>query len=248
VLHINQAFTAFGVELGGHFSGGGNSLPNRIVGNSGNNLLSGGLGADTLVGGLGDDIYVLTDLLDTIEDEGGLDLIRSSASVDLMSYTAIEKVELIGVAHASVTGNSLDNDLTGNSGDNYLEGGLGVDSMSGGQGGDGFYLVWNGSGVPADLIRDFDPQFDLLMIDVVSFGVDPMSAGSMTSGFADPAVFVRARGAVAADSDDRLLFDTAAMVLRFDLDGVGPAPALDVARFAGASNLQLQAQQVFFSV
>jgi Ca2+-binding RTX toxin-like protein len=233
---------------GGAYSGGGNSLPNRIVGNSADNLLSGGPGADTLVGGLGNDTYVLTDLLDSIEDSGGSDAIRSALSIDLQSYASVERVELIGTSHVSATGNALANELVGNAGDNYLEGGLGIDTLTGGQGSDGFFMGFNGQGSLADLITDFDPQTDLLMIDVGSFGVDIVKAGISQSGLVPSGAFVKGPGAVAADADDRVLFDTSSLLVRFDADGNGPVAPLDVARLAGSFVQQLQSQQVFFSI
>jgi Ca2+-binding RTX toxin-like protein len=233
---------------GGAYSGGGNSLPNRIVGNSSSNVLSGGPGADTLIGGLGDDIYVLTDRLDTVEDSGGLDTIRSALSIDLQQYSTIERLELIGTTHSSGTGNNLSNVVVGNAGDNYLEGGLGVDTLTGGQGSDGFFIGFNGQGVQADLVTDFNPEFDLLMIDMGSFGVDIVNTGISESGLVPSNAFVRGAGAVAADPNDRVLFDTARMLLRFDADGTGPIAPLDVVRLEGSLALQMQSQQVFFSV
>jgi Ca2+-binding RTX toxin-like protein len=113
---------------GGDWSAGGNSLNNIIMGNSGNNSLSGGMGTDTLVGGLGNDTYVLSDLLDTISDTGGIDTIRTSLSMILP--TGIERLELTGLAGITGIGNLDNNTLIGNAGDNYLEGGAGIDSLT----------------------------------------------------------------------------------------------------------------------
>jgi Ca2+-binding RTX toxin-like protein len=90
----------------GDLSGGGNARDNHIVGNSGNNILACGAGADTLEGGLGDDVYVLSDSLDLIIDTGGNDTVRSS--LDLTLPLSIENGELVGIADATLQGNSLD--------------------------------------------------------------------------------------------------------------------------------------------
>jgi Ca2+-binding RTX toxin-like protein len=234
---------------GGDWSGAGNSLANRIVGNDGNNLLSGGLGADTLEGGLGDDIYVLSDNLDTIIDTGGIDTVRSANSIDLTRLPTIERAELIGISSNTLTGNSLDNELVGNAGDNFLDGGAGVDRLTGSLGGDGFYVGYNGTGKLADVITDFDAsQQDFVLVDVSTLGVNMLQAIWAQSGFVSASSFVKADGAVAHDSDDFFLLDTARGVLSFDSDGSGAKAAIAIARFEGDSYKTLATDTLYLSV
>jgi Ca2+-binding RTX toxin-like protein len=233
---------------GGNYSGGGNSLGNLIVGNDQNNLLSGGAGADTLIGGLGDDIYVLSDLLDTIFDVGGEDTIRAPHTIDLSLYADIERAELIGISHVSLIGNSSNNQLLGNGGDNFLEGGGGIDTLTGGQGSDGFFMSYNGLGLQADLITDFDPAQDLLMLDLASLGVDVIGLTLSSSGMVGDEAFVKGAGAVALDASDRVIFDTARMLVMFDIDGSGALPSLEIARLQGQLAQALQANLVYLSV
>ena len=234
---------------GGDWSGAGNSLANRIVGNDGNNLLSGGLGADTLEGGLGNDIYVLSDNLDTIIDAGGIDTVRSANSIDLSRLPTIERAELIGVSSNTLTGNALDNELVGNSGDNFLDGGAGVDRLTGGLGGDGFFVGYNGVGKLADVITDFDAnQQDYVLVDVSTLGVNLLQAVWAQSGFVSASSFVKADGAVARDTDDFFLLNTATGVLSFDSDGSGTNAAIAIARFEGDSYKNLTPQTLYLSV
>ena len=217
---------------GGDYSGGGNSLANVITGNSGNNLLSGGLGADTLIGGLGNDTYVLSDLLDTIIDAGGTDTVRSALSIALQ--TGLERAELIGLGDVSALGNGADNTLIGNPGNNYLEGGAGVDILTGGAGGDGFYIAFNGAAKDADTVTDLKTGEDLLMLDLASFGIDPMALGIMSSGMVSADSFVKGAGARAIDANDYFVYDTAQMTLYIDPDGSGSKVALMAAHLTNS--------------
>ena len=143
---------------------------NHLIGNSGTMEEAGGLGRDTLEGGLGDDTSVLNDVGDIIIDTGGIDTIRSS--LDIVLPAGIENGQLVGIANNTIDGNQLDNVLTGNLGDNTLNGGAGVDRLIGGAGADQFVISYNGEGQQGDVIIDFEPGNDLIVIDLASFGVD----------------------------------------------------------------------------
>lgn len=194
-------------------------MNNHLIGNSGNNVLAGGLGRDTLEGGLGNDIYVLSDTLDTIIDTGGIDTIRSSLSIKLEAD--IENAELVGFADTYAIGNGADNKLVGNLGNNILEGMGGVDTLTGGAGDDQFIVAYNGTGSAADTVTDFTSGSDLLVIDLLSFGVDVIGLGLDSSGFVSAEAFVKGAGAQALDPNDHFLVDTATGQLSFDSDGSG---------------------------
>jgi Ca2+-binding RTX toxin-like protein len=231
---------------GGDFAGGGNSLANTISGNSGNNILSGGLGADTLIGGLGNDTYVLSDLLDTIIDTGGIDTIRTSQSVVLQ--VGIERVELVGLGDTSAIGNDEDNSLIGNSGNNYLEGAAGVDILTGGLGGDGFFIAFNGSGKSADTVTDFKSGEDLLMLDLASFGINPVALGITSSGSVAAGSLVQGAGARALDLNDYFVFDTTQQILYVDADGSGSQAAMAAVHFTGSSDFKLTADDLYVAI
>jgi serralysin len=120
----------------------GNAAGNQLVGNAGANLLDGLGGQDFMVGGLGNDTYVIDYDGDYVgEDEnGGIDLIRSTFAVDLSVLTNVEHAELKGGTDIDATGNASANILTGNSGDNRLDGREGKDKMTGGLGDDTYVL------------------------------------------------------------------------------------------------------------
>ncbi|ESQ73435.1 cadherin-like domain-containing protein, partial [Asticcacaulis sp. AC402] len=96
--------------------GTGNSLNNVLTGNDGANKLDGKTGNDTMYGGDGDDIYVVDSTSDVASeqivdgvDDGGFDMVRSSATFTLGAY--IEVLRLNGSANINGTGNSMSNYL-----------------------------------------------------------------------------------------------------------------------------------------
>ena len=230
------------LEEGGDYTAGGNSLNNHLYGNSGNNILAGGLGADVLEGGLGNDIYVLSDNLDTIIDTGGIDTIRSTQDITLMS--GIENAELVGIGDTAAIGNGLNNILIGNQGNNILEGLGGVDTLTGGDGDDQFVISYNSFGVGTDVVTDLNSGSDLLIIDLGSFGIDPTQFGLLSSGLVDSNSFVKGAGAIALDSNDYFIFDTAQGMLMLDPDGNGSMVSFGLVDLGGISN-SLSANNIY---
>ena len=233
---------------GGNYSAAGNSLNNHIYGNSGDNILAGGLGVDTLEGGFGNDIYVLSDNSDVIIDTGGTDTIRSPLDVDLKKYAGIENIELVGIADTSATGNAFNNLIIGNAGDNTLEGLLGVDTLTGGNGSDQFVIASNGLGLRSDLITDFTSGFDLLVIDIASFGLLPSQLDLLGSGTVDPAAFIAGAGVAPVTPNHHFMFDTASGMLRFDIDGSGSVAAVDLAQITLVGTSQMTPQDIFIAI
>ncbi len=231
----------------GNFTAGGNSLDNHLIGNSGNNVLAGGLGSDILEGGLGDDTYVLNDVGDVIVDTGGVDTIRSSLDIELPA--GIENGQLVGIANNTITGNQLNNELVGNLGDNTLDGGPGTDRLIGGLGADQFVISYNGEGVEADVIVDFEPGNDLIVIDLASFGVDVEELGLPGSGLISADSFVKGAGAVALDANDHWILDTAQGILYFDPDGSGEEEMIEILKFEeGTDYSDFDSGDVFIAI
>jgi hypothetical protein len=86
------------------------------------------------------------------------------------------------------------------------------------------------------------------MIDLASLGVNVIGLTLSSSGLLSNEAFVKGAGAVALDSSDRVIFDTARMVVMFDVDGTGALPSLEIARLQGQLAQALQANQVYLSV
>ena len=98
------------------------------TGNSLNNVIFGNSGTDTLIGGLGNDAYVTYNTTTQVIEQAnqGTDVLFSFVSYTLPAN--VEKMQLLGSANLTATGNSLDNVIFGNSGADTLIGGLGNDA------------------------------------------------------------------------------------------------------------------------
>jgi len=78
---------------------------------------------------------------------------------------------------------------------------------------------------------DFNALEDLLVVDLGSYGVSPEVLGLLGSGLVSADSFIKGAGAVALDSNDYWILDTASGILYFDADGSGEGEAIEVARF-----------------
>ena len=234
------------LKEGGDWAASGNSLNNRIVGNSGSNVLAGGLGLDTLEGGLGDDTYVLNDRGDVIIDTGGKDTIRTNLDTTLPE--GIENLLLVGITDAFALGNASDNQLSGNVGDNILEGGAGLDTLTGGAGSDQFILARNAPGLAADQVTDFASGQDLLVVDLMSFITNLQAANFPSSGTVQADSFVKGAGALALDSNDYFLLDTAQGLLRFDPDGSGPQAPIELVKLVGTVDPNFHGADIYGAI
>ena len=132
------------VLVGDGLRGTGNELANQITGTDGADVLDGGAGADTLKGGLGDDTYLITDLLDTIADSGGVDRAETALAaytmagpLEILTYTGGAAFSGTGNAQANtITGGAFSDTLLGEGGNDTLEGLGGADTLQGGRGND----------------------------------------------------------------------------------------------------------------
>jgi Ca2+-binding RTX toxin-like protein len=210
-------------------NGTGNSLTNAIFGNSANNTLKGGGGTDTFTGGAGNDTYFVDGGDVIVESSGqGIDSVQSSVSYTLSSN--VENLTLTGTKAINATGNTLANTLIGNSAANVLKGDLGADKLTGGAGKDTF--VFNttlGSG-NIDLITDFNARDDQIKVDNTIMMA--LSNGKLSSS-----AFIANTSGMAADSSDRIIYESDTGALYYDRDGSGSAGRVQFATLDTGLNL-----------
>lgn len=234
----------------GDFRGVGNRLANYLGGHDGNDhlfgaggddLIDGGRGADRMNGGAGNDVFIVRSRGDrAIEtsDSGGIDRVESSVRFTLGAH--VEDLRLVGGGDVNGYGNGLDNWIRGNdgfnllagrSGDDWLSGGAGRDRLVGGAGND--VLVGGGGRDRFYFDAALDPADNVdRILDFSAFGdrilLDRDVFGGIERGTLDGDAFHR--GTVAADAQDRILYDEATGRLFYDSDGAGGAAAILFAR------------------
>jgi len=127
----------FNVATYKHDSLSGGAGNDTMLGLQGNDTLNGGGGNDALAGGPGNDTYIVDSAGDLVTEAAGqgTDLVRTT----LAAYTLpvhVERLERIGDAAFSGSGNALGNMITGGAGDDTLAGLAGADVLRGGVGND----------------------------------------------------------------------------------------------------------------
>ena len=206
---------------GGDTLDGGPDADN-LTGGAGEDVLDGGSGIDTMDGGDGADTYFATagDVVTDSGAAGAIDTVHSFAA----SWTLENSFETLILETGAVngTGNPLSNTLVGNSTANTLTGGIGSDTLTGGAGADSFvYAETPGIG-NADVIRDFMPASDKLVLDGTAH-LDPGASGDFAA--TDPR-FWSAPGATGGhDADDRVIYDETTGDVYYDADGDAPGGA-----------------------
>lgn len=148
------------------------------------------------------------------------------ALVDRDTLTGIENVTGSRFADKLI-GNGAANVLQGNAGNDTLIGGFGNDTLIGGSGYDRF--VFNSPAEGIDIIRDFHPDFDTIVVSQAGFG-GGLSLGAITGKEYRVA-------ASAQDTSDRFVYNRNNGNLFFDVDGTGDANAIQIAKLIGEPNL-----------
>jgi Ca2+-binding RTX toxin-like protein len=203
----------------------GNALAQTLIGNAGDNLLNGGSGADAFYGLGGNDTYFVDSTDDQVIEgaSGGTDAVYAMASYGLTVGQEIEVLSAFdqsGTAALNLTGNGFDQALIGNAGANLLNGGDGADVLYGLGGADTFAFI-STLGDDADVIADFSAADDMIALDHGIFA----QAGGL--GALDANAFVT--GTQAADSDDRIIYNSATGQLFYDADGSGGGASVQFA-------------------
>lgn len=208
----------------------GNDFAQVITGNAGANMLSdgGGPGADTLLGLGGDDIYLISNSRTTIVEtrgQGGADRVMSAVSFALAFDDDIEVLGTnltTGIAAIHLNGNQLGQTLIGNAGSNRLDGMGGADTLTGWGGADSFVFSTALGAANIDRITDFQAGTDKIMLNDAVFA--GLALGGLPAG-----AFRASLSGFAADSTDRIIYETDTGRLYFDRDGTGAAGSVLVA-------------------
>ena len=206
--------------------------------------------ADVFFGGAGNDEFVGHAGLDSFSGGAGVDRVKfngadGDVTVNLNratgqvindgfgnteTFVSIEDV-WGGPHNDRITGNSVGNSIRGRQGNDILNGGAGADVMSGDEGND---LVAGGAGadnfrfrtalgaVNQDRIVDFNPAEDTIQFErsiVAALPVGPLAAAAFKSGL----------NGAAADTSDRIIYNTTNGQVWYDSDGIGATAAQLVA-------------------
>jgi Ca2+-binding RTX toxin-like protein len=199
----------------------------RVGGDGGDDVLAGGrlagwawgpvIGdnqADTLAGGAGNDTYLVTDLLDSIEEaagEGTRDVVVATIDTALSRHAGVEALVLAEGSAARIGGGSDGADLIiGNAADNVLSGGPGADTLA------AWGLAGPAGGSP-DLL-DGGADADVLL--AVSFAPPEETPGVNLAGGAGDDVYVLGAAGMLLAGSDASGTDVAVVLVSADLSGM----------------------------
>ncbi|WP_143523616.1 calcium-binding protein [Pararhizobium arenae] len=193
------------------YTGTGN---NSLSGGAGNDILAGGAGADRLNGGAD------TDAVTYFYASAGVTVSLTSPSTnkgDAAGDTFLSIENISGSAfNDSLAGNSVANTIYGNSGNDVIRGYAGNDTLTGASGKDTFifHTALNPT-TNVDKITDFSAIDDTIQLENGIFT-------ALTATGALSAAAFRANGTgVAADSTDRIVYETDTGKIFYDRDGSG---------------------------
>ncbi|GKS69055.1 hypothetical protein W03_10590 [Nitrosomonas sp. PY1] len=148
-----------------------------------------------------------------------VDAAANTGGVVLALSTAINNLTMTGGSgNDTLTGGSGNDVIQGNEGNDRLLGGAGNDTLTGGLGNDFFVFDTTlNSETNVDVMTDFTVADDTVRLENAIF------AQFVTVGAIGTDTFVSGPGAVALDSNDYLIYDTANGNLFYDADGSGNA-------------------------
>lgn len=168
--------TLYGENGNDTLLGGTDAITDFLYGGNGDDWLDGGPGYDVMYGGPGNDVFVASQQVEAIfENPGeGWDVVIALGGSGFVLPDHVEELVLFGPLTG--TGNALSNRITGSAGAERLVGKDGNDTLAGGAGndtmwGDGgadSFVFGPGSGV--DVIRDFTPGQDRILLQGLGFG------------------------------------------------------------------------------
>lgn len=238
---VIDAFDPLNANVAGTYASDGDAATDSLYGGDGNDVLSGGGGGDLLHGGKGKDWATYLSA-----GEGAsvaLNLATGGTLGDAAGdvYLSIENVQgsnnndsIIGNTYAnelrgmggrdSLSGRAGDDTLVGGNGIDTLSGGVGNDSLTGGDSEDAFIFTGSINTVGIDAITDMQVNFDEIWLSKAMFTrVGPLGA-------LDTDRFVI--GTVAADLEDRIIYNSVTGALFYDPDGTNAAVAVQFAQLS----------------
>lgn len=165
----------------------------------------------------GDDIYIVSHASALVFESAGEgnDLVRAKVSYTLGAGVSVETLTTYSdVASSSInlTGNEIAQAIRGNAGSNVIDGRGGADDLWSLGGKDSFLFSTALGAGNVDHIRDFNVRDDTIKLDDAIF--HGLTLGTLASG-------AFAKGAMASQSDDRIIYDPASGNLYYDADGAG---------------------------
>ena len=193
----------------------GNNLDNHMSGGAGVNLEGRG-GNDTLVGGG-----------PSLRGEEGNDLITAENSGTFLFG---------GEGHDTLNGGAGTTTMDGGTGNDVLTGGDATETL----GGDVFWFSETPGAANADLITDFKPGINTILLD----GNAHTNLGSSGRFVAGDARFAANSSGSAQDSSDRVIYNSTTGELWYDADGSGAGAAALIATLRGAPALAASDIQV----
>jgi Ca2+-binding RTX toxin-like protein len=202
-----------------------------IIGSAGNDRLSGGAGHETIRGGAGNDI---------MNGNSGNDRMDGGAGKDIMSGGAGHDRLVGGHGNDSLRGHSgndrLDgaggrDKLIGDTGSDVLLGGFAADTLTGGGGRDAFLFNTALSSSNLDRVTDFRPVDDTIHIDNAVF------RGLRAGRLAADAFHVSTSSLLAADAEDRIVYQKTTGAVFFDANGDAAGGAIKFAQLAAGLSL-----------
>lgn len=206
---------------------------NKLSGTAGDDTLNGeDLLSTLLIGGKGNDNYLINQSEAKIKElpKQGDDTVYSSQSFVLGNH--LENLFLIGSEPLDGKGNTLDNRLIGHSGNNRLSGLGGKDTLTGGQGEDQFVFESPLSSKNIDLVTDFTPNDDLIVLKARLFP----KLGNIVD---QNELWLRDSGAP-QNKTGFLVYEASSGLLSYDADGNGRGNGIKIAILGSQSHPQLE--------
>jgi len=205
----------------------GGASNETILGEAGNDVLYGGAGRDTILGGVGNDVLVGEEGDDALLGEAGNDYIDGGAGNDYIEGGAGDDGLLGGSGIDVLLGGDGNDYIAGGAGNDVLIGGLGTDSLVGGMGSDRFGFdtnaPFNAATIGNDILADFNPGEDFIVLDRTTFTAFTASSGSVFDGgtpiaAADFATIATGGATAAGASSALIVYETSTGALYYNPD------------------------------
>jgi Ca2+-binding RTX toxin-like protein len=177
-----------------------------------------------VMGTTGDDSLAGTPGNDTIHGFGGNDTIDGLGGTDLLFG---------GSGDDAIHGGTANDDLIGEEGNDLLSGGAGNDFLRSDMGNDRFLFDVAPGASNSDLLHDFDPEFDKIVLD----GAVHAGIGQSGNFAPDDERFAANTSGSAQDASDRVIYNTANGDLWYDADGNGAGAAQLIGRVREVTTL-----------